>query len=59
MAGINSNPVQPSTMEKEDISNIERVMSPEMEKDFMNYDRVDAEVAKCKLRVLPQACIER
>ena len=46
-------------MEKEDISNIERVMSPEMEKDFMNYDRVDAEVAKCKLRVLPQACIER
>jgi hypothetical protein len=36
------------TGEKEDIANIERVLSPEMEKDFMNYDRVDAEVAKCE-----------
>ena len=49
MAGIKPVPgAQPTTMEKEDISNIERVMSPEMEKDFMNYDRVDAEVAKCR-----------
>jgi hypothetical protein len=31
-----------------DIATIERVMSPEMEKNFMNYDRVDAEVAKCQ-----------
>lgn len=35
-----------SALEKEDIANIERVMSPENEKDFMNYERVDAEVAK-------------
>jgi hypothetical protein len=30
-----------------DITGIERVMSPEMEKNFMNYDKVDAEIAKC------------
>jgi hypothetical protein len=38
-----------SGFEKEDIANVERVMSSENEKDFMNYDRVDAEVAKCNV----------
>ena len=51
MADVKAESRSPA-VEKEDIANIERVLSPEMEKDFMNYDRVDAEVAKCKC--LPQ-----
>jgi hypothetical protein len=47
MADVKASP-NPQAVDKNDIANIERVMSPEMDKDFMNYDRVDAEVAKCK-----------
>jgi hypothetical protein len=34
-----------------DVASIERVMSPgeDMDKIYMNYDRVDPDVAKCKL----------
>ncbi|KIV98729.1 uncharacterized protein PV09_09512 [Verruconis gallopava] len=37
---------QNDPMEKHDITSIERVMSPGMEKNFMDYEKVDAEVAK-------------
>ena len=46
MAG-NQTRAHSAPVEKEDITNMERVISPENGKDFMNYDRVDAEVAKC------------
>jgi hypothetical protein len=32
-----------------DIVSVERVVSTDMEKNFMNYERVDVEVAKCTL----------
>lgn len=37
-------------IDDKEITNIERVISPDMTKNFLDYEKVDAEVAKCRLR---------